>query len=332
MTLTATPDVTASAVNGHIQADTGSAWTKRSVLALFELPLLDLVFRARQVHLAHFAADEIQRSSLLSVKTGGCSEDCGYCSQSARHHNGLEREALLPLDEVVRMAQQAKDSGASRFCMGAAWRSPKPHDLDKVIDMVKAVKALGLETCMTLGMLQEGQAQALKEAGLDYYNHNIDTASEFYGEIITTHSQQDRYDTIDSVREAGINLCCGGIIGMGESRNQRAALIAQLAGMSPPPESVPINHLVPIPGTPLGDVPALDEFEFVRTIAAARITMPRSMVRLSAGRGELSDGTQALCFMAGANSIFYGEQLLTTANPEFSHDDALLARLGLKGV
>ena len=307
-------------------------WTVKEVLALFELPLPDLMFRAQEAHRRHFNPNEVQRSSLLSIKTGGCSEDCGYCSQSARNDAKLEREKLMPLDEVLEHARAAKEKGASRFCMGAAWRSPKERDLTAVIEMVKGVKALGLETCVTLGMLEAEQARRLKEAGLDYYNHNIDTSAEFYGQIVTTHSQQERFDTIDKVRDAGINVCSGGIIGMGESRRNRATMIVQLANMTPPPESVPINNLVPIPGTALENAPPLDPFEFVRTIAAARITMPSSFVRLSAGREQMSDELPALCFMAGANSMFYGEKLLTTGNADADRDEALLERLGMTAV
>lgn len=302
------------------------------VLALYDLPLMDLLFRAQQVHRAHFNANDIQRSTLLSVKTGGCSEDCSYCSQSARYDTELGRERLMPVDEVVAAARQAKEKGASRFCMGAAWRGPKEQDLERVMEMVREVKALGMQTCVTLGMLKDGQAQKLKEAGLDYYNHNLDTDKEFYGQVIKSHSHDDRLDTLDQVRDAGINVCSGGIIGMGETRRNRAALIVQLANLPTPPESVPINNLVPIPGTPLADVPALDPFEFVRTIAAARICMPTSWVRLSAGRQAMSDELQALCFLAGANSMFYGDHLLTTGNPEADRDDALFARLGLRAV
>lgn len=307
-------------------------WTVDEVLALYDMPLMDLVFHAQQVHREHFDANAIQRSTLLSVKTGGCSEDCSYCSQSARYDTDLERERLMPLDEVVAAARAAKDKGASRFCMGAAWRGPKDNDLDKVLAMVREVKALGMQTCVTLGMLKEGQAEKLKEAGLDYYNHNLDTDKDFYGQVIKSHTHDDRLDTLDQVRDAGINVCSGGIIGMGESRRNRAALIVQLANLPTPPESVPINNLVPIPGTPLADRPRLDPFEFVRTIAAARIAMPASWVRLSAGRQEMSDELQALCFLAGANSMFYGDHLLTTGNPEVDRDDALFARLGLKAV
>ncbi|HQR04192.1 MAG: biotin synthase BioB [Proteobacteria bacterium] len=304
-------------------------WTTAGVEALFDLPFNDLLFRAQQVHREHHAPNEVQLSTLLSIKTGGCSEDCGYCSQSARHEQ-VQREELMDVSAVVSAARAARDKGASRFCMGAAWRGPKDRDLDNVIEMVQAVKALGMETCVTLGMLREGQAEKLADAGLDYYNHNLDTAPEFYGRIISTHSQQDRLDTLDQVREAGLKVCCGGIVGMGESRRGRAALIAQLASMAVPPESVPINNLVPIPGTPLANTPPIDPFEFVRTIAAARITMPASHVRLSAGRQEMSDELQALCFLAGANSIFYGDRLLTTDNPEASRDEKLFQRLGLR--
>ncbi|HEX5127557.1 MAG TPA: biotin synthase BioB [Rhodocyclaceae bacterium] len=309
-----------------------SSWQVEDVVALFELPFNDLIVRAQQVHREHFDANAVQRSTLVSIKTGGCSEDCGYCSQAARYSTGLESEALMPLAELVAKAKQAKANGASRFCMGAAWRGPKDKDLEPVMDMVREVKALGLETCVTLGMLREGQAQKLKGAGLDYYNHNIDTAPEFYGNVISTHTQNDRFDTLDKVRDAGIHVCSGGIVGMGESRRGRAAMIAQLANMPTPPQSVPINNLVPIEGTPLADQPPLDPFEFVRTIAAARITMPKSYVRLSAGRSQMSEETQALCFLAGANSIFYGDKLLTTGNPDVEGDAALFEKLGLKSV
>jgi biotin synthase len=308
------------------------AWTAEAVGALCELPFADLLFKAQQVHRQHFDANEVQRSALLSIKTGGCSEDCGYCSQSARRDTGLGRGKLLALDDVVTAAMVAKSRGASRFCMGAAWRGPKEDDLERVLDMVRAVKALDMEACLTLGLLGEGQAERLAAAGLDYYNHNVDTGAEFYHRVVTTHSQEARVDTLMKVRAAGIKICCGGIIGMGESRGVRASLIVQLANMSPPPESVPINHLVAIPGTPMENVPPLDPFEFVRTIACARVTMPRSWVRLSAGRQQMSDELQALCFLAGANSIFYGDRLLTTDNAEASRDEALFARLGLRVV
>lgn len=310
----------------------GQAWSLEQVMALFDMPFMDLVFRAQQVHRQHFDPNAIQRSTLLSVKTGGCSEDCGYCSQSARYNTEVEREALMPLNEVLEAAQAAKDRGASRFCMGAAWRGPKDKDLDKVTEMISAVKSLGLQTCVTLGMLKDGQAEKLKEAGLDYYNHNLDTDKEFYGQVIKSHCHEDRIDTLDQVREAGINVCSGGIIGMGETRKNRAALITQLASLPKAPESVPINNLVPIPGTPLAQVKPVDGIEFVRTIAAARITMPTSYVRLSAGRHEMSEELQTLCFLAGANSIFYGEQLLTTGNSQADQDDAMFAKLGLKPI
>ena len=307
-------------------------WTVEEVLALYDMPLMDLIWRAQTVHREHFDPNAIQRSTLLSVKTGGCSEDCGYCSQSARYDTGLERERLMPLDEVVAAAKVAKDKGASRFCMGAAWRGPKDNDLDKVLEMVREVKALGMQTCVTLGMLKDGQAEKLREAGLDYYNHNLDTDKEFYGQVIKSHTHDDRLDTLDQVRDAGINVCSGGIIGMGESRRNRAGLIVQLANLPKPPESVPINNLVPVEGTPMSAQQRLDPFEFVRTIAAARITMPTSWVRLSAGRRDMSDELQALCFLAGANSMFYGDHLLTTGNPDVAGDDALFARLGLKAI
>ncbi len=305
-------------------------WSTEQVEALYALPFADLMYQAQQVHRANFNANEVQRSTLLSIKTGGCSEDCGYCPQSAHFDTGLERQGLLPVDEVVAAAQQAKAAGATRFCMGAAWRGPKQKDLEPVLEMVRAVKALGMETCATLGMLGDGQASQLKDAGLDYYNHNIDTAPEEYGRIISTRTQDHRFDTLDKVRDAGINVCCGGIVGMGESRSARAALIATLASMETPPESVPINNLVRVPGTPLADTDPIDPFEFVRTIACARITMPTSHVRLSAGRQEMSDELQAMCFLAGANSIFYGDQLLTTGNPQVARDNALFDRLGIQ--
>jgi len=303
------------------------------VEALFALPFVDLLFRAQEVHRAHFDPNRIQRSSLLSIKTGGCSEDCGYCSQSARRDQdtGIERGKLLGLEDVKVAARSARDKGATRFCMGAAWRGPKEGDLEQVIEMVRVVKDLGMEACLTLGLLGPGQAEKLAAAGLDYYNHNLDTGAEFYDKIVTTHSQQARMETLTSVRNAGMKICCGGIIGMGESRRVRASLIAQLANLNPAPESVPINHLVAIPGTPLENAPPLDPFEFVRTIAAARIAMPTSWVRMSAGRQNMSDELQALCFLAGANSIFYGDKLLTSGNPEAARDEALFARLGLRG-
>jgi biotin synthase len=307
----------------------GGPWTVAAVESLYALPFNDLIYRAQGVHREHFDANAVQLSTLLSIKTGGCPEDCGYCPQAARYHTGVDNEALMSVDEVVAAARCAREKGATRFCMGAAWRGPKQRDLDRVIDMVKAVRALGMETCATLGMLKPGQAQQLKAVGLDYYNHNIDTSSEFYGEIISTRTQENRLDTLEQVRDAGLHVCCGGIVGMGESRRTRAGLIAQLASMDPYPESVPINNLVQVEGTPLHGTEQLDPFEFVRTIACARITMPKAVVRLSAGRQEMDEGIQALCFLAGANSIFYGEKLLTTGNPEAEKDVALFARLGL---
>ncbi len=308
---------------------TAQRWSVAEVEALFRLPFADLLYRAQQVHREHFDPNAVQLSTLLSIKTGGCPEDCGYCPQAARYHTGLESQALLELDVVLDAARAAKAAGASRFCMGAAWRGPKQRDLEPVLDMVRAVKALGLETCATLGMLKDGQAEQLKDAGLDYYNHNLDTAPEFYGDIITTRAYQDRLDTLERVRGADLHVCCGGIVGLGESLTQRAGLIAQLANLDPYPESVPINLLVQVEGTPLADTATLDPLDFVRTIAAARITMPTARVRLSAGRKQMSDAVQALCFLAGANSIFYGEQLLTTGNPEVERDRALLDKLGM---
>jgi biotin synthase len=302
----------------------------KDVLALYELPFPDLIHRAQSVHREHFDPSAVQLSTLLSVKTGGCPEDCAYCPQSRRYATGVEDEAVLELNEVVSTAQAAKANGATRFCMGAAWRSPKDRDLEKIAGFVREVKKLGLETCATLGMLKPGQAERLREAGLDYYNHNLDTSPEFYGEIITTRDYQDRLETLGRVRAAGISVCCGGIVGMGESRRDRAGLIAQLASLDPYPESVPINSLVRVEGTPLSKTEKLDDLEFVRTIAVARITMPQAWVRLSAGREGMSDAVQALCFLAGANSMFYGEKLLTTGNPEAVRDRALFARLGLK--
>lgn len=322
-------DRKATASQRHaLPADAG--WSVDNVAALFELPFNDLLFRAQQVHRAHFDANAVQLSTLLSIKTGGCEEDCGYCPQSAHHDTSLKASKLMALDEVLAAAQAAKDHGATRFCMGAAWRSPKERHLEPVIEMVRGVKALGLETCVTLGMLEAEQAQRLADAGLDYYNHNLDSAPEFYDRIITTRTYQDRLDTLGHVREAGLHVCCGGIVGMGESRLERAGLIAQLANLDPCPESVPINNLVQVEGTPLAGTEPLDPFEFVRTIAVARITMPKSMVRLSAGREQMDEALQSLCFLAGANSIFYGDRLLTTANPQAAKDRALLARLGMR--
>jgi biotin synthase len=307
----------------------GPRWTRAGVEALFEEPLLDLVHRAQEVHRRHFDPRRVQLSTLLSIKTGGCPEDCAYCPQAARHSTGVQDEPTLAREAVLEAAAAAKAGGATRFCMGAAWRGPKQRDLDAVLEMVRAVKALGLETCATLGLLRDGQAEQLRSAGLDYYNHNLDTAPEAYGRIVSTRRFEDRLDTLAKVRAAGLRVCCGGIVGMGESRAERAGLIAALASLDPPPESVPINALVAVPGTPLAGAAPLDWTEFVRTIACARITMPASVVRLSAGRRELPDAAQAMCFLAGANSIFYGERLLTTGNPDAATDRALLDRLGL---
>ena len=312
-----------------------SDWTREEIAALFALPFPELMFRAATVHRAHFDPTQVQISTLLSIKTGGCPEDCGYCSQSSKHDTGLKASKLMALEAVLADAAKAKAAGASRFCMGAAWREPKDRDLDAVCAMVEGVKAMGMETCVTLGMLTAPQAQRLKGAGLDYYNHNLDTSPEYYRYIISTRTYQDRLDTLGHVRDAGINVCCGGIVGMGESAEDRVGLIHALATLPTHPESVPINALVQIEGTPLVDgkmglTSPLDPLDFVRMIAVARITMPRAMVRLSAGRESMSDETQALCFLAGANSIFYGEKLLTTPNPVAAEDQALFARLGLK--
>ncbi len=304
-------------------------WRQPEIEALFDLPFNDLLFEAQQVHRRHFDPNAVQVSTLLSIKTGGCPEDCGYCPQSVHHDAPVEPESLLDVDEVVAAARRARDAGASRFCMGAAWRNPRGRNFERVLEMVERVRAEGLETCMTLGMLEAGQAQRLKQAGLDYYNHNLDTSPEFYGEIISTRTYQDRLDTLAHVRKAGINVCCGGIVGMGESRADRVSLLRALANQDPHPESVPINQLVRVEGTPLADAQDLDPFEFVRTIAVARLLMPASHVRLSAGREQMSDELQALCFMAGANSIFYGDKLLTTDNPDTGHDRRLFERLGL---
>jgi biotin synthase len=305
-------------------------WSQSEVLELFELPFNELLFHAHQVHRLYFNPCEVQISTLLSIKTGACPEDCGYCPQSVRHNTGLEREPIMDVGAVLEAAQAAKDGGASRFCMGGAWRSPKDRDLDKVIEMVKGVRALGLETCVTLGMLKQKQAEQLKQAGLDYYNHNLDTSPEYYKEVIQTRTYEDRLETLEHVRSAGLNVCSGGIVGMGESRADRAELIVQLANLPHHPQSVPINNLVQVPGTPLDGVESIDPLEFVRTIAIARIVMPESVVRLSAGRTEMSDEMQALCFFAGANSIFYGDKLLTTDNPEAVKDMELLKRLGMQ--
>ena len=305
-------------------------WTQPEIAALFALPFNDLLYQAQAVHREHHDPNAVQVSTLLSIKTGGCPEDCAYCPQSARYDTGLKAEKLMPLDAVVAKAKQAKEAGASRFCMGAAWRSPKDRDISQVNAMVSAVKALGLETCATLGMLSREQAVALKAAGLDYYNHNLDTSPEFYGEIISTRCYQDRLDTLAHVRDVGMKTCCGGIVGMGETRADRASFVRALANLPAHPDSVPINRLVKVAGTPLAEEHDLDAFEFVRTIAVARITMPASMVRLSAGREAMSEELQALCFLAGANSIFYGEKLLTTGNPDTESDRALFAKLGLQ--
>lgn len=311
------------------RSDLRHDWTRTEVRALFDLPFNDLLFQAQQVHRQHFDANAVQVSTLLSIKTGACPEDCKYCSQSGHYDTGLDKEKLLAIEKVVQEAKNAREKGASRFCMGAAWRSPREKDMPYVIEMVKQVKALGLETCMTLGMLDSGQASQLAQAGLDYYNHNLDTSPEHYNQIITTRTYQDRLDTLAHVRDAGMKVCAGGIVGLGESREDRVGLLTQLATLPAHPDSVPINQLVKIAGTPLGDVDDLDPFEFVRTIAVARILMPKSMVRLSAGRENMPESQQALCFLAGANSIFYGEKLLTTANPEAEADRKLFQRLGL---
>lgn len=320
---------TVAAPVASVAAPVAPRWRVADVIALYDLPFNDLLFRAQQTHREHFDPNAIQLSTLLSIKTGGCEEDCGYCSQSSHHETGLKAEKLMDVEAVLDAARVAKQNGASRFCMGAAWRSPKDRHIEPLAEMIRGVKALGLETCMTLGMLDEGQAHALSDAGLDYYNHNLDTSPEFYGQVISTRTYQDRLDTLDNVRDAGINVCCGGIIGMGESRRERAGLIAQLANLNPYPESVPINNLVAIKGTPLEGTAPLDPLEFVRTIAVARITMPKAVVRLSAGREQLDEGLQTLCFVAGANSMFYGDQLLTTSNPQAEADRNLLARLGM---
>jgi biotin synthase len=302
-------------------------WTLPEVQELFDLPFMDLVFKAQHVHRLFQSPNTVQISTLLSIKTGACPEDCAYCPQSVRFETGLDTSELMQVDAVAARAQAAKDSGATRFCMGAAYRSPKPKDLRKVLAMVRAVKSLGLETCATLGMLSADQAQDLKQAGLDYYNHNLDSSERYYEKIITTRTYQDRLDTLQAVREAGISVCCGGIVGMGEETQDRVQLLHTLATLPEHPQSVPINQLVRVAGTPLSDAAPLDPFDFVRTIAAARILMPKSHVRLSAGRAEMSDELQALCFMAGANSIFYGEKLLTTGNPDTEHDRNLFRRL-----
>lgn len=302
---------------------------RRRAAALLDLPFNDLLLEAHTTHRANFDPNRVQRATLLSIKTGGCPEDCGYCPQAARYHTGVENESLMPVADVVAAARAAKEHGATRFCMGAAWRGPKQRELEPVLEMVREVKGLGLETCCTLGMLKDGQAEQLRDAGLDYYNHNLDTSPEFYGNIVTTREYTDRLETLERVRGAGIAVCCGGIVGMGEGRESRAGLLAQLASLHPQPESVPINELVQVEGTPLAGTAKLPWSEFVRTIAVARILMPKSFVRLSAGRTAMDEAVQALCFFAGANSIFYGEKLLTTANPDVARDDALFASLGI---
>jgi biotin synthase len=304
-------------------------WSVAEIEALFKLPFNDLMFRAQQVHRENFDPNAVQLSTLLSIKTGGCSEDCGYCPQSAFHSAGVENKKMLDVAEVVRAAQAAKDSGAGRFCMGAAWREPSDEDMHSVVEMVKAVRGLGMETCATLGMLKDEHVAQLSEAGLDYYNHNLDTAPEFYGDIISTRDYQDRLDTLERVRNAGMHVCSGGIVGLGENVTQRAGLIAQLANLNPYPESVPINNLVKVEGTPLQDTEDIDPLDFVRMIAVARITMPTTRVRLSAGRQQMSEVVQAMCFLAGANSMFYGDQLLTTGNPDVARDRAMLDKLGM---
>ena len=317
---------------GHKESSNTSRhdWSLQEINDLLQLPFNDLLFQAQTIHRENFDPNQVQISTLLSIKTGACPEDCGYCSQSSRYETELEREKLLPLDEVIENAQKAKDAGSSRFCMGAAWRNPTDKNLDKVIDMVEAVRDMGMETCVTLGMLTELQAQRLKNSGLDYYNHNLDTSPEFYGNVITTRTYQDRLDTLQNVRQAGINVCSGGIIGMGESETDRASMLQQLSNLEHHPESVPINLLVQVKGTPMFGQDKLDGIDFVRTIAVARILMPKSYVRLSAGRTEMSDELQAMCFFSGANSIFYGDKLLTTENPEANEDMALIERLGMK--
>ena len=312
--------------DGSIRHD----WTRAQVQQLLDMPFNDLIFTAQTVHRRHFNPNHVQVSTLLSIKTGACPEDCAYCPQSARYTTGLSRESLMAIEQVVEKAKQAQEKGSTRFCMGAAWRSPREKDFRVVLEMVKQVKALGLETCMTLGMLTEEQTAQLADVGLDYYNHNLDTSPEFYGNIITTRSYQDRLDTLDNVRDAGIKVCSGGILGMGEKISDRAGLLVQLANMPQQPESVPINMLVAVEGTPLADMAEMDPFDFVRIIAAARIMMPKSHVRLSAGRESMNDEQQALCFFAGANSIFYGEQLLTTPNPAADKDQQLFKRLGIE--
>ncbi len=333
--LAPTPPSTPQPLQFHPRAPQQSAasqrWSFDAVQALLDMPFMDLLWRAQSVHRAHWPAGDIELATLLSVKTGGCPENCGYCPQSAEFDTGVQAQKLMSVEEVTRAAQAAKDAGATRFCMGAAWRAPKDRDIEKVSALIGAVKGLGLQTCATLGMLQSHQAQALRDAGLDYYNHNLDTAPEYYQDVVSTRQYQDRLDTLAHVRAAGISVCCGGIVGMGEAPVHRAGLIAQLANLDPYPESVPINSLVRVPGTPLADSDPVDPLDFVRVIAVARIAMPKARVRLSAGRQQLGDAVQALCFMAGANSIFYGDKLLVTGNPDVEADTQLLAKLGLRG-
>jgi biotin synthase len=318
-----------TALNLNATAEPRYDWTRAEVEALYELPFNELLFRAQSVHRQTFDPNAVQISTLLSIKTGACPEDCAYCPQSIRFDTGVDRHELMPLEEVREAARRAKEAGATRFCMGASYRGPKDSQLEPILTMIEEVKALGLETCATLGLLRPGQAERLAAAGLDYYNHNLDSSPEFYGKIITTRTYADRFETLERVRAAGVKVCCGGIVGMGETRADRAGLLHALATMTPHPESVPINELVPVPGTPLAAAEPLDPFEFVRSIAVARVTMPRSHVRLSAGRSDFTDELQALCFFAGANSIFYGEKLLTTGNPDTAADQRLFARLKL---
>lgn len=313
----------------HKPATGADGWSVEAIEALFNLPFPELMHQAQMIHRENFDPTRVEFATLLSIKTGGCSEDCGYCPQAARYDTGVEASKLMEPAEVLAAAKLAQSAGATRFCMGAAWRSPKERDIEKVAELIRTVKALGLETCATLGMLDDGQAQTLQQAGLDYYNHNLDTAPDFYGDIITTRDYQERLDTLARVRSVGVKVCCGGIVGLGETRRQRAGLVAELANLTPYPESVPINNLVKVEGTPLADQADIDPFEFVRTIAVARITMPKARVRLSAGRQQMGDAVQALCFLAGANSIFYGDKLLTTGNPDTDADVRLMERLGM---
>ena len=315
-----------------VASTNGQRWSVDAIQQLLELPFMELLYRAQTVHREHWPTGEIELATLLSVKTGGCPENCGYCPQAADFDTGVKAEKLMSVQEVTRAAQAAKDAGATRFCMGAAWRAPKDRDIEKMNELIGAVKGLGMQTCATLGMLQPHQAASLREAGLDYYNHNLDTAPEYYQDVVSTRQYQDRLDTLAAVRDAGISVCCGGIIGMGEAEVHRAGLIAQLANMQPYPESVPINSLVRVPGTPLADSEPVDPLDFVRVIAVARITMPKARVRLSAGRQQLGEAVQTLCFMAGANSIFYGDKLLVTGNPDVEADTTLMRKLGLYGL